>query len=136
MDVETLLVHLKAGDLPVEGRCWLIDGFEAWQQGANLEDALHLRRLPLDARDEQLRVILRLTPGASSTAKCALLLECLDGREHPAQMADGMLRNLLRTGVLIPRSIKQLRRILNGRRQDGWRQGLTLCPPWPSAQNG
>lgn len=134
MNVEALLAALRAGELPAEARQWLVDGLEGWQQGQDLESALGLHSAPLDRRDEVLRLVLQLTPGDSDTARCAFLIECLDGREHPSPMAAQLLRKLQTSGVQLPRSVKHLRRILLGSRQDAGTKNAVLCPSWPVPQ--
>jgi hypothetical protein len=103
--------------------------------GAELEQALGLASEPMDRRDDVLRVVLRLTPGASNTAKSAYVAECLAGdRDHVSPLAADLLNKLLESGVLIPRSIKHLRRILLGSRQDTGTGSGGLCPCWPLPQ--
>ena len=134
MDVETLIASLRAGELSAEARHWLVDGLEAWQHGQPLEDALGLHSPPLDRRDDLLRLVLQLTPGGSDTARCAFLLDCLSGVEHPSPMAARMLEKLRASGVQVPRSIKHLRRILAGSRRDVGTEKSVLCPSWSRPQ--
>jgi len=113
MNVETLLASLRGGDVPPEAVQWLIVGLEGWQQGADLEAALGLCSSPLDRRDEQLRLVIQLTPGASDTAQCAFLIDCLAGdREHGSPMAAELLKKLQISALPIPRSVKHLRPFL------------------------
>ena len=134
MNVEAVLFALRAGDLSPEARRWLIEGLEAWQQGQDLESALGLHSQPLDRRDELLRVVLRLSPGGSDTARCAFLVECLDGRQHPSTMATHLLDKLQSSGVQLPCSVRHLARILNGSRRDSETENRVLCPDWPLPQ--
>ena len=137
MDVETLLASLRAGELPARARRWLIIGFERWQQGAVLEAALGLdTTAPLDRRDESLRMALQLAPGGSDTAKCAYIVECLNGdREHASTMAAEVLHKLRASGGQVPRSIRHLTRILNGSRAASETESGWLCPAWPLPEN-
>lgn len=132
MTIETLLASLRAGELSAEARQWLITGLEAWQRGAGLETALGLHSSVLDRRDESLRLVIRLTPGSSSTAKCAFLIECLAGdRIHPSSVAAQLLDKLQSSGAQLPKSVRHLRRILRGSRQDSGTEDRVLCPSWP-----
>lgn len=136
MDVELLIADLKAGQLPAAARRWLIAGFERWQQGAELAAALGLDSAPLDRRDDLLRVVLRLSPGDSIAAKCAYASECLNGgRDHASTMAAELVCKLLANGEPVPRSIKHLRRILLGSRQEAETENSVLCPSWPAPDN-
>ena len=137
MDVETLLASLRAGQLPARARRWLIIGFERWQQGAVLEAALGLdTTAPLDRRDELIRAVIELSPGASATAKCAYVAECLAGdRDHASAMAAELVRKLLESGVQLPQSVRHLARILNGSRAASETESGWLCPAWPLPEN-
>jgi hypothetical protein len=117
---DALLSALPACNLPSELVAWLTQGFAAWQQGQSLEQALELEAPDLDERDDMIRTVIELSPGESVAARCSYFIGCLDGCElhhrHDMQQQVERLR-----GLSVPRSLKQLRRILDGRRQDGWR---------------
>ena len=136
MSVEELLASLRAGDLPPQARRWLIEGLEAWQQGQDLESALGLHSEPLDRRDELLRAVIEVSPGDSTTAKCAYAAECLAAdRDHVSPLAADLVRKLQASAIAIPQSIRQLARILNGTRQDSETENACLCPDWPLPEN-
>ena len=80
--------------------------------------------MALDERDELLRVIVGLAPGESDRACCLFVLDCFAGETiHPHPVARRCLRDLRAAGVYLPGTIRHLRRILEGRRSDGWRDG-------------
>ena len=121
MSAERVSELLRVADaLPEHLRAWLIEGLEAWQCGADLEHALGLDPIDLNQRDSMIRTVISLSPGDSVSARCSYFLSCLDGCEthqrHDMQHQVERLR-----GLDVPRSLKQLRRILGGRRQDGWK---------------
>ena len=124
---------LEAADaLPAHLRDWLRDGFTAWQAGADLHTALCLDGPAPDRRDDLIKTAVLLSPGESITAKAAYFISCLDGyQHHHRDDMQAIIRSLRLVGC--PRSIKQLKRITEGRRQDGWRERETdikrdLCP--------
>ena len=136
MDVAAVVVALRAGKLPDDARDWLVAGFEQWQAGVPLEAAMGLDTEPLDRRDDLLRVVLKMAPGESDAARCAFVVDCMDGiLEHPSPMAQRLMDKLLVAGVQIPRSVRHLGRILNGGRAPGWTKNAVLCPSWPRPQN-
>lgn len=122
-----------ADRLPADLAAWLVCGLEAWQRGEDLAGALGLvadldeyndgtEWVSLDTRDEWLQIIIPLCPGASTAAQCSFFLSCLAGDVDPRnEVASGLIGRLRRSNVKVPHSIKHLRRILDGRRQDGWR---------------
>ena len=131
--VSQLLDALPSAGLPLELVGWLRDGFTAWQAGADLHSALSLNGPDVDRRDDLLRIVILLSPGESITAQCAYTIACLDGRQHHHRQD---MQNIVRSLQLVgcPRSIKQLKRIVEGRRQDGWHVreadiNRDLCPP-------
>jgi len=124
---------LQAADaLPDNLRDWLRDGFTAWQAGADLHTALCLDGPDPDRRDDLLRTVIALSPGESLTARCAFTVACLIGHEqHPRADMQSIIRSLRL--INCPLSIRHMRRIMEGRRQDGWRiqeadTEASLCP--------
>jgi hypothetical protein len=116
--VNRLLDHIDR--LPDDVAGWLRDGFAAWQAGADLHEALDLPGPDTGRRDDLLRTIIALSPGESSTARCAFVVGCLGGSErHPRPDMQHLIESLRLVGC--PRSIRQLKRIVQGRRQDSWR---------------
>ena len=116
----SLLTALPGCNLPGELVTWLAHGLEVQRAGGDLVEALGLDGPDLNRRDDLLRTVIDLSPGESMTARCLFVVGCLDGQEqHPRGDMQVVIDRLQRLPV--PRSIKQLRRILNGRRQDGWR---------------
>ena len=102
---------------------WLAGGLEAWGEGENLAESLELYRPSLDQRDGWIQVAVSLCPGESDTAKCSYFVDCLDGhRQHPEATGRNLVERLKTEPIKVPASIKQLLRILDGRRADGWRE--------------
>ena len=66
---------IEAADaLPAHLRDWLVDGLQAWQDGTDLEAALHLvdsgaSYMDLDERDQMLVFCINSAPGESDAAK-------------------------------------------------------------------
>lgn len=118
--LNALLGHLPDSQLPADLVQWLQQGFTSWQAGHDLGQALELEPVDLNQRDSMICVVISLSPGNSVAARCSYFLSCLDGcethRRHDMQRRVERLREMD-----VPRSLKQLRRILNGRRQDGWK---------------
>jgi hypothetical protein len=141
MTAERVNELIEAADALQEHlRDWLRDGFTAWQAGADLHTALCLAGPDPDRRGDLIKTAVLLSPGESITAKAAYFISCLDGYQHHHR--DDM-QAIIRSLRLIscPRSIKQLRRIVEGRRQDGWREreaDITrdLCPSPVQRFNG
>jgi hypothetical protein len=122
MAAEHVTQLLQVADrLPADVRDWLVQGLEAWQCGADLEQALGLEPVGLNQRDSMIRTVIELSPGNSVSARCSFFIGCLDGCEtHPRH---DMQQHVVRLrDENVPRSLKQLRRIVNGRRADGWRE--------------
>lgn len=140
--VNQLVEALRSGDsLPGGLRRWLVRAFEQWQQGHDIETALGLlddgseySRMSHDERDDLIRVAIRLCPGESESAQASFFIEVVDGHlPHPDETGARFVGVLRGARAYIPKSLKQLRRILAGRRCDGWRyqtDGDTdrLCP--------
>ena len=114
-----------ADRLPAHLRTWLVQGLEAWQRGRELEQALELlpdqsEFLSDDERDAYIRTCIQSCPGGSIGAKCAFFTDVVNGvRRHPDKTGRQLVKILQRSRVYIP-ATRQLRRILQGRRQDGW----------------
>ena len=109
--VNRLLACLPNSSLPLDIQQWLRELFR--HQHVDVD---------LDERDELIRIIINLSPGQSTTAQCCVFLDALTGRkQHPSSTADSLIRKLRATGADVPKSTKQLMRILRDRRQDGWR---------------
>lgn len=119
--LQQLLTQLPDSGLDPELVGWVAGGLEAWREGADLETALELYRPALDQRDEWIKLAISLCPGESTTAKCSYFLDCLDGKQHPESTGQRLIEKLTVEPVNAHLSIKHLRRILAGRRQDGWR---------------
>lgn len=124
-----------ADALPQELREWLVAGLRAWQQGQDLEAALQLHEvastMSYAERDDLIRVAVRTAPGASETAQMFYFLDVLTGTcEHPDPTGKQFLDILRRSRVRIPRTIRHLRRILQGRRSDSWRQRESIFDTW------
>lgn len=112
--LQKLLVLLPDSGIPPVLAEWLAGGLEAWRAGDDLADALELHRLSLDTRDEWLQVAIDLCPGESGTAKCSYFVDCLDGhRQHPETTGQHLVERLTHEPVTVPRSIKQLLRIVD-----------------------
>ena len=140
--VNQLLVLLPDSNLPDELAAWLAVGLAGWQRGQCLEDALHLAgddpedsdycSMDLYERDDLIRVAIRLCPGDSESAQASFFLEVMQGHiQHPDETGGRFVDMLRVSRVYVPRTLRHLRRILAGRRQDGWRyQEDTgrLCP--------
>lgn len=119
--LQQLLDELPDSGLSPNLAAWLA-GLEAWREGVDLDKALELYRPSLDERDEWIQIAIGLCPGENSTAKCAFFLDCVSGdREHPDPAGRKLIEKLLYEPVNVRLSVKQLMRILDGRRQDGWR---------------
>ena len=126
MSAERINELLQVADrLPDHLRAWLVQGLQDWQQGQNLEHALKLGAAPdIDyfERDEYIRASIRLCPGESEGAQCSYFIDVITGAsKHPDPTGRQFVELLARSRVYIPRTTRHLRRILNGRRQDGWR---------------
>jgi hypothetical protein len=131
---------IEAADaLPAHLRDWLVDGLQAWQQGRDLEAALGLHdddsdycSMALYERDDLIRVAIRLCPGDSESAQASFFLEVMQGHlQHPDETGRRFVYLLRGARVYVPKTLRHLRRILAGRRCDGWRyQEDTgrLCP--------
>lgn len=120
--LQQLLTALPDSGLAPELVAWLA-GLEAWREGVELDKALELYRPGLDQRDAWLQMAIGLCPGESDTAKCSYFLDCIDGRrQHPEITGQHLIEKLISEPVKVKLSIKQLLRILDGRRQDGWRE--------------
>ena len=115
--VNRLLACLPNSSLPLDIQQWLRELFR--HQHVDVD---------LDERDELIRTIIELSPGESATARCCFFLDALGGKPHPVAAADSLICRLRATGVAVPQSTKQLLRILDSRRQDGWRETTDLCP--------
>ena len=113
---------IEAADrLPSHLRDWLVVGFESWREGEDLAESLGLFRPTLDERDQWIKLCVSLCPGETDTAKCSFFLDCIAGsRQHPEAAGQRLIEKLISQPVNVELSIKQLRRIINGRRQDGW----------------
>ena len=117
---DQLLSHLADCNLPGELVAWLRHGFEVHAAGGCLLTALGLAGPDLNRRDSLLREVLALSPGESVTARCAFVIGCLaDEEQHPRPDMQRTIEALQRLGGAL--SVRQLRRIIAGRRQDGWR---------------
>ena len=129
---DRLLSCLRDSCLPVDLVEWLACGLEVQAAGGDLLEALELDGPDYDRRDDLLRTVIALSPGESLPARCAFVVACLGGHEqHPRADMRSIVRSLSLIGC--PRSIRQLRRIVEGRRQDGWRikemdTEASLCP--------
>ena len=115
-----------ANQLPSHLRDWLTQGLQDWQQGRDLETALQLLddtpSIYLDDRDDMLRAAIRLCPGESESAQCSYFIGLINGEsKHPDPAGRQFVELLARSRVYIPRTGRHLRRILAGRRADGWR---------------
>jgi hypothetical protein len=136
--VNQLLVLLPDSALPDDLTAWLAVGLAGWQRGQCLEDALRLTDddsddsgMDLYERDDLLRAAIRLCPGDSETAQASYFLEVIEGHLlHPDPTGARFVDMLHSARVYIPKTLRHLRRILAGRRQDGWRERDTgkLCP--------
>jgi hypothetical protein len=121
---DALLSVLPASNLPRELVAWLVRGLEVHQAGGDLLSALDLPGADMDRRDSLVRVVLKLTPGESFSARAAFFLDALAGNEeHPRQDMQQIIRKLRL--LPWPGSVRQLRRIVAGHRQDGWRENGT-----------
>ena len=145
--INQLLVLLPDSELPDDVVWWLVAGLEGWQRGQSLEDALGLHdddsghcSMDLYERDDLIRAAIRLCPGDSESAQASYFLEVMHGQP-------GTLMRLVRASwtccacarVYVPKTLRHLRRILAGRRCDGWRyQEDTgrLCPEPVQRFNG
>jgi hypothetical protein len=116
---DALLTALHGCDLPGDLVAWLTHGLEVQRAGGDLLEALGLEGPDLNRRDDLLRTVIDLAPGESITARCFFVIECLDGARFPRNDMQHLIDRLQRLSV--PRSVRQLRRILDGRRQDGWK---------------
>lgn len=127
-----LLAALPGCDLPAELRAWLLHGFEAQAAGGCLLEALNLPGADLDRRDALLQSVVAATPGDSLQARILTTIDCVQGnREHPRRDMQLIVKRLRQSGCDL--SARQLRRIVAGRRQDGWRGcdiDAVLCH-WP-----
>jgi hypothetical protein len=125
MSSEKISELIQVADrLPDSLRAWLVPGLEAWQQGQNLEQALKLlpNSIPLGQRDLYIRSCVQSCPGESTGAKCAFFIDVLSGiRMHPDKSARQLIAVLQHSRVYIPKTTQHLRRILDYRRQDGYR---------------
>jgi hypothetical protein len=123
--VNELLEHIDR--LPPAVGDWLARGFERWQQGGDLADALALNQPALndDERDDVLRAVMSLLPVDTEDAPAFLAGLLADARPHPDRTAQAMLNTLAASRCRIPTSAKQLRRIQRGVRSDGWRTSGT-----------
>ena len=114
-NVNRLLDCLPDSGLPADLQRWLRELFS------------HQPVDDLGERDALIRLVVGLSPGESRTARCSFFLDCIGGRlEHPSLTAQGVIKKLRTSGAYVPGSVKQLLRIIEGRRHDGWRTGL--CP--------
>ena len=115
--INRLLKSLPDSKLPGDLQEWLRELFTQ----APVDD--------LGERDALIRLAVSLSPGESKTARCSFFLDCIGGRlDHPSPTAQTMIVKLRTSGFYLPGSVKQLFRIIEGRRQDGWRE-TQLCPP-------
>jgi hypothetical protein len=122
LDIEALIADLRVCNLPSEARAYLIASLET--AGTEQPD--------LDTRDEWIKTAIQLCPGETLTAKCAYFLECLDGEQrHPSPIAARLLNKLASANLQIPHSIRQLKRVFRGSRQDVEAENVRLCPLWP-----
>ena len=131
---------IEAADaLPAHLRDWLVDGLQAWQDGTDLEAALHLSEsgascMSLDERDSMLVACINSAPGESDAAKMTFFIGVIHDRAtHPDETAQRFIAVMKSAQVYIPGTVRHLRRIMQGRRQDGWRIQETdikasLCP--------
>ena len=120
--LQKLLAVLPDSGIPPVLAEWLAGGLEAWRAGDDLAESLELYRPTLNQRDGWIKMAIGLCPGESDTAKISFFIDCLDGhRQHPETTGQHLVERLTHEPVMVPRSIKQLLRILDGRRQDGWR---------------
>ena len=116
---DALLNALPACNLPGELVAWLVYGFEVQRAGGDLLEALGLIGLDLDERDDMTRTVINLSPGDSVAGLCSYFIDCLDGQKTHTR--PDMQRHIERLQYMgVPRSVRHLRRIVNGRRQDGW----------------
>ena len=118
---DALLAVLPACDLPAELVAWLAHGLEVQRAGGSLVEALGLEGPDMGRRDDIIRTAILLSPGVSTAARCAFFVDCLDNnRQHPRKDMQHMI------GVLrfldVPRTTRHLTRIVDNRRQDGWRE--------------
>ena len=139
---------IEAADaLPAHLRDWLVDGLQAWQDGTDLEAALHLvdsgaSYMGLDERDQMLVFCINSAPGESDAAKMTFFIEAIqDKATHPDETAQRFIAVMKSAQVYIPGTVRHLRRIMQGRRQDGWREreaDITrdLCPEPVQRFNG
>jgi len=117
---DALLAILPASNLPRELVAWLVHGLSIQAAGGNLLDALRLGGPDLDRRDDLLRTVIELTEAETAPARRAIVSACLAGnREHPRRDMRAFIATL--RSMDCPRSPKQLKRIEEHRRQDGWR---------------
>jgi hypothetical protein len=129
----------EADRLPDDLRAWLVAGLLGWQQGQSLEGALGLdnsdaRGMDLSERDAMIVHCINAAPGESHAARIAFFVECMSGQiEHHDDTAQRFIRILHNSRVYVPGAIRHLRRILQGRRCDGWRFQGTSAPLCPSA---
>ena len=113
--ISRLLECLPDSGLPADLQAWLRELFS------------HQPVDDLGERDALIRLVVGLSPGESRTARCSYFLDCIGGRlEHPSLSARTVIIKLRTSGAYVPGSVKQLLRIIGGRRHDGWRTGL--CP--------
>ncbi len=119
--LQKLLTELPDSGLDPDLVAWVAGGLTAWGEGTELESALELYRPTLDQRDEWIKLAVSLCPGETDTAKCSYFLDCIAGnRQHPEEAGQRLIEKLITQPVNVQLSIKQLMRILSGRRQDGW----------------
>ena len=126
MSAERISELLQAANqLPDSLRAWLTTGLQGWQQGQDLERALGLCSHPAidhDERDGYIRASIRLCPGESDSAQMYFFIGVINGEAaHPDPTGRQFIELLARSRVYIPRTTRHLRRILQGRRQDGWK---------------
>ena len=129
---DRLLACLADSCLPADLVEWLSCGLEVQAAGGDLLEALELPGPDYGRRDDLLRTVIALSPGESLTARCAFVVACLGGHEqHPRQDMQNIIRSLRL--INCPLSIRHMRRIMEHRRQDGWRikemdTEASLCP--------
>ena len=115
-----LLTALPDSGLDPELAAWVACGFEAWQSGGNLIEALGLASDLLDRRDELIRMVIPMCPGESGAARFSYFRSCVTGDiQHESQTARQLIRKIQALPVVVP-TVRHLRRIMRGRRQDGW----------------
>jgi len=145
--ISQLLVLLPDSELPDDVVWWLVAGLEGWQRGQSLEDALGLHdddsghcSMDLYERDDLIRAAIRLCPGDSESAQASYFLEVMHGHaRHPDETGARFVDMLRGARVYVPKTLRHLRRILAGRRCDGWRHQediKRLCPSQVTRFNG